>query len=176
MRSVCFYLTVVPMLSFALPSAPPTFDAGTGAKAGLSTARSAAAQWQPDARLVQVSTLSGDDKGTASSWTYLYHSPKAKRAYRLDVSGGKVTRSLEVSAGAITEPIPAAFVDSDEAMTEAKAKGLKTTGRSMLTLHVMLKGTKQEGPYWNIVGDMASGTSSLINATTGKFFRTQPLQ
>jgi hypothetical protein len=177
MRSTCAYLFILTVLLFGFLDTPGSFAAGTGAKAGLSKAQTAATQWKSDAQLVQVSTLSGDANGTASTWAYLFHSPSAKRGYRVDVADGGVSRTTEVSSGVLIEPLPTEFVDGDRAMTEAKANGLKTTtGRSMLTLQVMLKGTKQHGPYWNIVGDMVSGTSTLVNATTGKFLRTQALQ
>ena len=177
MRLTCACLSILTALLFGFLDTSWSFAAGTGAKAGLSKAQAAATQWKADAQLVQISTLAGDASGTASTWAYLFHSPSAKRGYRVDVADGGVARSVEVSSGVFTESLSAEFVDSDQAMTEAKANGLKTTsGRSMQTLQVMLKGTKQHGPYWNIVGDMASDTSTLINATTGTFLRTQALQ
>jgi hypothetical protein len=93
----------------------------------------------------------------------------------IDVKDGKIAQTLEVSSS-FTDAVDGDFIDSAQAMAEAKKNGLKGKGRSMMTLHIMLKGTKNQGPYWNIVGDVAEGKSTIIDAKTGKFFRHQALQ
>ncbi|MEO6203709.1 MAG: hypothetical protein ABIP82_10910 [Nitrospirales bacterium] len=87
----------------------------------------------------------------------------------------KIEQTLEVSSS-FTDAVDANFIDSPQAMTEAKKKGLKGKSRSMMTLHIMLQGTKSQGAYWNIVSDQAEGRSILINGKTGKFFRHQALK
>jgi len=154
---------------------PLTFAADTTVKVGLSQAQESAMKWKTDAVLVQLSTLTGSVNGTADKWSYMFHSPKAKQGYRVDVKQGIVDRALEVSSSFI-DPIDVGFVDSDAAVAEAKKKGLKMNGRTMMTLQVMLKGTKNQGAYWNIVGNLAEGKSMIIDAKTGKFLRYQVLE
>ena len=165
------FLTLV---AFSLCSSP-VFAAGATAKAGFSQAKELARKWKADAALVQLSTLSGNMDGTAEKWSFLFHSPQAKKGYKVDVKDGKIAQTLEVSSS-FTDAVDGDFIDSAQAMAEAKKNGLKGKGRSMMTLHIMLKGTKNQGPYWNIVGDMAEGKSTIIDAKTGKFFRHQPLK
>jgi len=165
------FLTVV---AFSLCSSL-AFGAGTTAKAGLAQAQESAMKWKTDAVLVQLSTLSGNMDGTAEKWSFLFHSPQAKKGYKVDVKEGKIDQTLEVSS-IFKDVLDADFIDSAQAIAEAKKNGLKGKGRAMMTLHIMLKGTKNQGPYWNIVGDMAEGKSTIINAKTGKFFRHQPLK
>jgi len=165
------FLTVV---AFSLCSSL-AYAAGATAKAGLAQAQESAMKWKTDAVLVQLSTLSGNMDGTAEKWRFLFHSPQAKKGYKVDVKEGKIDQTLEVSS-LFKDVLDADFIDSAQAMAEAKKNGLKGKGRSMMTLHIMLKGTKNQGPYWNIVGDMAEGKSTIIDAKTGKFFRHQALQ
>jgi len=113
--------------------------------------------------------------GTAEKWSFLFYSPQAKQGYKVDVKDSKIDRTLEVSSS-FTDVVDGDFIDSTQAMAEAKKKGLKGKNRSMMTLHVMLQGTKSQGAYWNIVSDQAEGRSTLINAKTGKFFRHQALE
>jgi hypothetical protein len=49
-------------------------------------------------------------------------------------------------------------------------------GELMMMLLVELKNTKNEGTYWNILGDMNAEMSLLLNAKTGKFFRKKKFQ
>ncbi|MDR4484956.1 MAG: hypothetical protein R3B95_17415 [Nitrospirales bacterium] len=151
------------------------FAGGTTAKAGFSQAQESARKWQADAVLVQIITVSGNMEGTAEKWSYLFHSPQANKSYKVEVKDSKSDQALELSPS-FTDAVAGDFIDSVQAMAEAKKKGLKGRHRAMMTLHVMLQGTKSEGPYWNIVSDQAEGRSTLINAKTGKFFRHQPLK
>ena len=102
-------------------------------------------------------------------------SPQAKKGYKVDVEGGMIDQTLEVSSS-FTDAVDEDFIDSTQAMAEAKKKGLKGKNKAMMTLHIMLKGNKSQGAYWNIVSDRPEGRSTLINAKTGKFFRHQALK
>lgn len=153
----------------------PALAAGSTAKAGLALAQASAIRWQPDAKLVQLLTISGNADGTADKWTYVFHSPEAKRGYNVYVSDGKIVQALDVSAS-FTDAVDLDFIDSAQAIAEAQKKGLKVNGQSMMMLHMMLKGTKDQGAYWNILGDKKEGISMIINAKTGKFFRQQQFQ
>ncbi len=114
-------------------------------------------------------------EGTAEKWSYLFHSPQATKGYKVDVKDGKVDQTLEVSSSFL-DVVDGDFIDSEQAITEAKKKGLKGKNRAMMTLHIMLQGTKSQGAYWNIVSDQTEFRSTLIKAKTGKFFRHQALQ
>ena len=149
--------------------------AETTAKTGFSQARESASKWQADAALVQIITVSGNMEGTAEKWSYLFHSPQAKKGYKVDVKDSRIDHKLEVSSS-FTDAVDADFIDSLQAMAEGKKKRLKGKNRAMMTLHIMLQGTKSQGAYWNIVSDQADGRGTLINAKTGKFFRHQALK
>lgn len=155
---------------------PPTIAAAGGtAKAGLAQAQEAAHKWKADATLVQVITFSGNVDGTAGKWTYVFHSPEAKRGYQVAVSDGKIVQELGVSAS-FTDSVDLGFVDSAQAVVEAKNNELAVKGHLMMMLLVELKNTKNEGTYWNILGDRNAEMSLLINAKTGKFFRKKKFQ
>ena len=167
-------LSFLTLVVFSLCSSL-VFAAGATAKAEFSQAQELARKWKADAALVQLSTLSGNMDGTAEKWSFLFHSSQAKKGYKVDVKDGKIAQTIEVSSS-FTDAVDGDFIDSAQAMAEAKKNGLKGKGRSMMTLHTMLKGTKNQGAYWNIVGDLAEGKSTIIDAKTGKFFRHQALQ
>ncbi|MEO8325601.1 MAG: hypothetical protein ABI618_07110 [Nitrospirota bacterium] len=164
------------MIVVAFSLCPSLALAGlTTAKTGFSQAQESAIKWQADATLVQIITVSGTMEGTAEKWSFLFHSLQAKKGYKVDVKDGKVAQTLDVSSS-FTDAVDGDFIDSAQAITEAKKKGLKGKSRAMMTLHIMLQGTKSQGAYWNIVSDQAEGRSTLINAKTGKFFRHQALK
>ncbi|HBP89784.1 MAG TPA: hypothetical protein DD706_19055 [Nitrospiraceae bacterium] len=100
---------------------------------------------------------------------------QAKKSYKVDVKDSKIEQTLEVPSS-FTDAVDGNFIDSAQAITEGKKKGLKGKNRAMMTLLVMLQGTKSQDAYWNIVSDHADGRSTLINAKTGKIFRHQPLK
>ncbi len=153
----------------------PALADGNTAKAGLAQAQANAKKWKADATLVQLLTLTGNADGTADKWTYVFHSPEAKQGYNVYVSNGKVVQELEVSAS-FTDSVSSDFVDSAEVIVEAKKKGLKMKGKVMMMLHIMLQGTKNEGAYWNILGDMTEENSMIFDAETGKFYKLQKFQ
>ena len=152
-----------------------TYAASMTAKAGLAQAQESARTWKADVALVQILSLSGSMDGTAGMWSFLFHSPQAKKGYKVDVKGGMIDQTLEVSSS-FTDAVDEDFIDSTQAMAEAKKKGLKGKNKAMMTLHIMLKRNKSQGAYWNIVSDRPEGRSTLIIAKTGKFFRHQPLK
>lgn len=175
MRSTRFAMfSIMVVLVFPLCSSL-VFAGGMTAKSGLAQAQESAIKWQADAALVQIITESGNMEGTAEKWSYLFHSPQAKKCYKVPVKDSKIEQALEVSSS-FTDAVNGDFIDSAQAITEAKKKGLKGKKRAMMTLHIMLQGTKTQDMYWNIVSDMPEGRSTLINAKTGKFFRHQALK
>ena len=170
----CILFPLLILIALLLGSSP-VFAGGETAKAGLGQAQASAVKWQADAILVQIITVSGNMDGTAEKWSFLFHSPQANKSYKVDVKDSKIDQTTEV-APSFTDAVDGDFIDSAEAMAEAKKKGLKGKKRAMMTLHAMLQGTKSQGAYWNIVSDQAEGRSTLIKAETGKFFRHQPLK
>jgi hypothetical protein len=140
--------------------------ADTTAKAGLHKAVDAAQKWQRDAALTNVSTWQANPDGTAPKWSYMFHSPKAKMAYSVDVKGDKVVQTMEVRPH-ITDPV-GDFVDSDKAMQEAKKNGIK--GKPAMSLIVMGQATKNPGVFWSVVSSGASSMLSVvIEGRSGKF-------
>jgi hypothetical protein len=170
----CMMFSIMTVFTFSLYHSA-ALAGGETAKAGLAQAQESAIKWQADASLVQITTVSGSMEGTAKKWSFLFHSPQSKNSFKVDVKDSKIDQTLEVSSS-FTDVVDGDFIDSAQAMAEAKKKGLKGKSRAMMTLHVMLQGTKSQGPYWNIVSDQAEGRSTLINAKTGKFFRHQALK
>ncbi|MFZ1744733.1 MAG: hypothetical protein WAU17_02340, partial [Nitrospirales bacterium] len=136
----CILFPLLTLIALSLCSSP-AFAGGETAKAGLAQAQESATNWHADAALVQIITLSGNMDGTAEKWSFLFHSPQAKKGYKVNVKDSKIDQMLEVSAS-FTDVVDGDFIDSAQAMTEAKKKGLKGKSRAMMTLHVMLQGTK----------------------------------
>jgi hypothetical protein len=96
----------------------------------------------------------------------MFHSPKAKMAYSVDVKGDKVVQTMEVRPH-ITDPV-GDFVDSDKAMQEAKKNGIK--GKPAMSLIVMGQATKNPGVFWSVVSSGASSMLSVvIEGRSGKF-------
>lgn len=151
------------------------FAAGSTAKEGLVQAQKVAAKWKADATLVQLITYSGNADGTAGKWTYVFHSPEEKRGYQVTLSDGKIVRELDVSPS-FTDSLDLNFIDSAQAIAEAIKNGLVMKSELMMMLHVMMNNTKNEGGYWNILGDMNAEMSMLIDANTGKFYKEQKFQ
>ncbi len=170
----CMMFSIMTVFTFSLYHSA-AIAGGATAKAGLAQAQESAIKWHKDAALVQIIIVSGNMEGTAEKWSFLFHSPQAKMGYKVDVKATKIDQTLEVLLS-FTDVVDGDFIDSTQAMTEAKNKGLKGKSRAMMTLHVMLQGTKSEGPYWNIVSDQVEGRSTLIKAETGKFFETPATQ
>jgi hypothetical protein len=164
-------LVIVATLSFAVGSTI-ALAAGATAKAGLEQAQQTATKWKADAALVNISTLAANMDGTAQKWGYMFYSAKAKLGYTVDVRDGKIAETVEVGPY-ISDPIGGNFVDSPQAMEEAKKEGLKVKGKPGMSLLIMGQATKTPGAYWTVSGYMAGEVSVTIDAKTGKFSARQ---
>lgn len=150
-----------------------TLAASVTAKAGLAQAQQAAKKWKVDAALVNISTLSCNMDGTADKWSYMFHSPKAKQSYTVEVKDSKIVETFEVRPH-INYPVGGDFIDSPQAMAEAQKNGLKVKGEPAMSLLIMGQATKNPGAYWTVGGGYTPGeVSIIIDAKTGKFFTRQ---
>ncbi len=77
------------------------YAADMTAKAGLAQAQESARTRKADVALVQILSLSGSMDGTAGMWSFLFHSPQAKKGYKVDVKDGTIDQVLEVSSSFI---------------------------------------------------------------------------
>lgn len=138
------------------------FAAGAKARAALEQAMEAAKQWQADAVLTNVSSMTVNPDGTAGTWFYSFYSPKKTKYMNVTASGRQV-ETLEVMKG-LTDPLALDFIDSDVAMQEAKKYGIKGESPSM--------GLTRKG--WAVNGGFDPGNISVwLNAKTGAFLRKE---
>jgi len=162
----------VAALASLLPQAAAANDT---ARAGLAAAAASAKKWQSDAALVSVSTLAADASGRAAKWDYLFHSPKATQGYSVEIKGGKIAGTLEVRPH-VKDPVGQEFVDSGQAMAEAKKNGLVLKGKAAMSLIVMGQATAKPGPYWSVVGGYdTNDVSVVLEGRTGKFAYSQKM-
>lgn len=160
-------------LSFVLGAGAMPANAASGAaKAWLAQALQAAQKWQPDAALVSISTLSTNMDGTADKWSFMFHSPKAKKGYTVDVRDGKIVDTLEVRPH-VVDAVGADFIDSTQAMAGAKKNGLKVAGKPAMSLMVMGQATRQSGANWTVTGFKTGDVSVILDAKSGKFVTRQ---
>ncbi len=153
-------LVVMPGLSLAK---------GTTARALLPQAVEKAKAWNKDAVLTNLSTLTVNTDGTSDSWTYAFFSPSSKKFLSVTQNGSEL-KVIKIPFG-LKKPIGGKFIDSHQAITEAKKNGLK--GNS-LSMGLAVFGTKES--VWAVNGGHDSGdVSILIDATTGKFLRKNVL-
>jgi len=152
----------------ALLSVPASAAENAGsAKAALAQATARAKQWQADAVLTNLSTLGANPDGTATTWNYLFYSPKAEKWYTVTAKGGKL-ETLEASMG-LTDSV-GEFIDSDQAMQEAKKNGLKGKDKPIMGL-AWMGSTKDGAAYWTVGGGFGPGEVGVVlDAKTGKFF------
>lgn len=124
------------------------------ARARLTEARSAAAQWQKDAVLVSVTALQAAGDGTAppnvAGWVYTFHSRNAKAWAGFHAAPEGLER-VDVPAG-FTQPLPGQFVDSDRVMSEVRKHGFKESGATLLTLTPQRDENLKPGVYWCAAG------------------------
>jgi len=166
------YGLVAATVLLATLGVPLAGTAAPTAKAALVPAAAEATKWQPDATLTSVSTMSVMPDGTAASWMYAFYSPKTKKFLSVTIKGGK-SDSLEVQKG-LTDPVGTDFIDSDKAMQEAKANGLRGKTPSMAL--TFMGNIKQPTTFWTVTGGFASGDVSVIlEAKTGKLFSKNPI-
>lgn len=161
--------TLIILLLVAFTALPlSAIAAAQTAKAGVAQAVAAAQKWQKDAVLVNVSTLQANSDGTAEKWSYMFYSSKVKQGYSVDVKGGKIVGTLEVSP--YIKDAVGEFVDSDKAVAEAKKNGLAVKSKAAMSLIVMGQATKNPGAYWSVVGGYEKGDVSVVlDGKTGKF-------
>lgn len=160
MRPKLLASLLLPLLFALAGSSAPAVAVGTKARAALEQAIAAAKQWQADAILTNVSSLTVNEDGTANTWFYAFHSPKTKKYMNVTAVGRKI-ETLEVIRG-LTDPLALDFIDSDLAMQEAKKNGIKGNSPSM--------GLVKRG--WAVNGGFESGDVSVwLNPKTGAFLR-----
>jgi hypothetical protein len=146
---------LVPGIALAFALAAPAMAAST-AKAALKEVTAASKQWQPDAVVTHVSTLTATPDGKARSWLYTAYSPQAMK-----VEVEPVNRNTSV------EPLADDWMDSDKAMDAARKAGLKT-GADGIGLGLTTFGA---GParrvYWTVtvMTDAAISSVTLDPAT-----------
>lgn len=173
MKSNQFIIFAIVLLVFFTVDSTRVLAKDTTAKDGLVQAKQAAKKWQADAVLVNISTYTGNMDGTAGKWAYMFYSSKAKKGYDVMMGKGKIIELLEVR-GHIKTPVGNKFIDSSQAMAEAKKNGLKVKGKPSMLLHIMGKAGKNSGVYWAVSGGFTPGEMRIvIDARTGKFFSRQ---
>jgi hypothetical protein len=143
----------------AVAPSTPAAAGGTTALAALAGASTGAKRWQPDAVLTSASTLKANPDGTAEAWSFLFYSPKTKKAYSVDVRAGQL-HTLEVNSH-LSEPV-GEFIDSDRAMQEAKKNGLKGAGPLTMALMRMGQSTKEPGAFWTVGAGFSRGDVSVV--------------
>ncbi|MBE0618558.1 MAG: hypothetical protein IH608_11635, partial [Proteobacteria bacterium] len=146
------------------------------AKARLVEAKAAAAQWQKDAVLVTVSSLQTAPDGTAplnvGGWVYTFYAKKAKKWAGFH-AGPQGLERVELPAG-LTEPLPAAFVDSDAVLTEVRKHGFQKQGKALLSLMPQRDPNLKPGVYWCAAGEADLSVEQgmrgyCVDPATGKF-------
>jgi hypothetical protein len=154
------------------------------AKAALDNAEAKAKQWHANAELIEVGA-DVDDKGTADNgggapgagWSYTFRSPSAKKRLLMNVyAGGFSTQETDLapeddaSNPQALKPLPVTFVDSDQAMAEARNNGFAGgTGRYTADLCDTSRGANmKESLCWIVMDD---GSFFYISATNGKLLK-----
>jgi hypothetical protein len=138
------------------------------ARVPLPQATAAAKKWRPDATLTHVSSITVNADGSAKSWLYTFYAAHSKKSLIVTVAGTSL-ETLEVPNTSML-PIGEGFIDSDQAMREAKKHDLKGSSPSMGLVVMGFTG----GPTWSVNGGYAEGDVSVIlDGKTGKFTRRQ---
>jgi hypothetical protein len=138
------------------------------ARVPLPQATAAAKKWRTDATLTHVSSITVNADGSAKSWLYTFYAPQTRKSLTVTTAGSTLD-TLEVPNSSVL-PIGEGFVDSDQAMREAKKHDLKGSSPSMGLVVMGFTG----GPTWSINGGYAEGDVSVIlDGKTGKFIRRQ---
>lgn len=146
------------------------------AKAPFDQVKKLAKKWQPDAVLTRIYTLvSADENGTASGfgWAYEFYSPKKKAWRKVAAHPDTGVKGMRLPDGK-RNPIGDNFIDSNDAIKEAKKNGF--TARTDIKMELRVIGTERKlkrGAYW-CVGTMEDVTWNglkgyCMNAATGKF-------
>lgn len=133
---------------------------GKTAKADAGAAIAVARQWRADAVLTGIATFAANADGTASQWTYQFHSHAANQGLSVAWQGGKPVSQV-MSADA-TMPL-GEFIDSDRAIAAAAKHGLRSKGKVPMTLRA-LGGGASEAVYWTIGTAFHSGDVAVVLA------------
>jgi len=154
-------------------------DTGTKAytaRAPLEQARTLAKEWQPDAVLTRIHTVvEADEDGTASGfgWAYEFYSPK-EEAWRKVAAHPQTGVTGRRTPSGKRHPIAGNFIDSSDAIKEAKKNGFTATTDIHMELRVITTESQlKPGSYWCIGTSDDLSMNGLkgycVDATTGKF-------
>jgi hypothetical protein len=141
------------------------------AKAHLADADAAAKKWHSDARLIQIAGRNVKDDGTVPWWEYGAYSSSAKTCVVITIIRGNV--STQESGGPTCESAALGdIIDSDQAITIARANGVTKQSVSMV---VMASPNRPGHAVWSVIeeGMRNPGDITLdIDAATGKVLST----
>jgi hypothetical protein len=138
------------------------------AQAARPQAVAAARKWRPDAMLTHVSSITVNADGSAKSCLYTFYASRSKKSL-IVTAAGTTLETLEVPNTSV-QPIGEGFLDSNQAMREAKKHDLKGSSPSMGLVVMGFTGA----PTWSVNGGFAEGDVSVIlDGKTGKFIRRQ---
>lgn len=142
------------------------------AKAALNEVQAAGKNWQSDAVLTHVSTLTAKSDGKANSWLYTFYSPKAKKSAIITAQDMKVEVD-EVTRNTSVDPLTADFLDSDKVVNAAAKAGLPLgTGDIGLGLTTFGQATGKPRVYWTVTIMTATGMSSVtLDPKTGSLIK-----
>lgn len=179
-RETIWFMSVALILALAV-STPEAASAPAEnrqtARAALDKAIAKAKAWKADAQLTVIATKV-DDKGQADNnaesagdgWTYIFDSAAGKKSLSIQVYRGglEALESEPVAAQMLgTKSLPQTFIDSDQAMAEARKNGFSAKGGSIsMSLADQPRGL-QESFVWTVGID--DGTVFYISAKSGKF-------
>jgi len=150
-------------LIFLMPI--PAIAADMTAKSMLPRATDEAIKWQPDARLVNITTSSANPDGTGHLWAFTFRSPKTGGKILITVDSNNEVSTFD-SAYFQNDIIPDFSVDSDKAMAEAIKNGLKTNEFGM-KMDLENNGKNTE---WRMLDDK---NFYFIDAISGKLLRKE---
>jgi hypothetical protein len=151
------------------------------AKAAIQKAKKMVTKWSADAQLFEIHCPNiADDGGlkkgdVTSQWNLIYYSPKAKKVLTVVIvipSGPEVKEiSSFESTETFTQAIPADFIDSKQAIEEAKKNGFKHEGSTNVHLvYTTVKAINKAIFAWSILDDIdPTLTKYYTDALTGKF-------
>jgi hypothetical protein len=147
----------------AAPTAASPMRAAETARAGLAAATKAARAWHDDAFLCELWTYGADGGGIARDWDYGFCSKAAGQEVGgrsrdqcgmedfLHFPDGFRSPGLGVDLrdGTKCAPLPSHFIDSDQAMAEAKRAGFRPGSRDSMELEYT---SDKKGVVWRISG------------------------
>ena len=153
-----------------------------GARDGEDLARSAAAAWASDARLVWVeSDENVTSVGLSERWGYLFYSTTRNEGRVYSVRDGKIELATDPAFDFPAPPLDQEWMDSRRALAIADAdKGNEFRAdhggelRSMLLVRGLLTLEEPDATTWAVVYDSptTSGLWVVIDARSGKVVKT----